>query len=106
MSLNVREPLVTRVYRHKRPTVEFFCPLCSTKRTLGYSRNLSIKNYIHIVLISSVLILASYSLMEYRSFFWIFVVWAAYEAVIKLLFRKEILDRWVERYEVGGVCGY
>lgn len=83
-------PLVERVYQVKKPVMNFFCPLCRTERALIYKSKLEFKNYIHIILISTVLGLALYPLMEWKAGFNFFVVWATYEMANKFLFRKNI----------------
>ena len=89
MKLNYR-PLEKRTYRYKNPAMEFFCPLCSTKRAITTNPHLSIKNYIQIGMLTIVTSMALWPLMSGRSLFSFFFYWAGFEGVRRLLFRKEI----------------
>lgn len=82
--------LDTREYRYKNPTLAFMCPLCSTKRVIRYRPHLTILNYIQIIFISAAFSYFAYPLMGPRSFFVIFVLWAIFEAAVRILFKKEI----------------
>ncbi|MBF0313808.1 MAG: hypothetical protein HQK50_03205 [Oligoflexia bacterium] len=79
-----------RVYRGKRPTLEFYCPLCRSKRFLAYRSKLSRKNYAQLFTLSLVLILLCYPFMGLRALFIFFIVWGVAETILKLFFRKEI----------------
>lgn len=83
-------PLFERVYRAKKPVMDFLCPLCGTQRSLIYKSKLEFKNYLHIILITTVLSLMLYPLMQWKVGFIFFIVWAVYELVAKLLFRKNV----------------
>lgn len=79
-----------RVYKVKDAVVEFLCPLCSAPRGLRYRSKLTQKNYVHIIMINLVLGLLLFNLMSFKVIYLFFLVWAAYEAVHKMLYRKEI----------------
>ncbi|MFN8370884.1 MAG: hypothetical protein U0T83_09710 [Bacteriovoracaceae bacterium] len=84
------QQLGPRTYKVKNPAITFFCPLCRTERGMIYTPDLSPKNYAQIAIISVVVMSLFYPLMEVKVFFLAFVVWGIFEAVKKILFRREI----------------
>ncbi len=88
--INSHNPLISKTYKLKNPVVDFYCPLCGTQRELAYRSRLITKNYIHVTLISLLLIIGFYPQMGIKALIWPVIVWAIYESVLKLLFRKEI----------------
>lgn len=86
----VWEPLETRIFKLKRPAVEFFCPLCRTKRQLVHRYRLTWVNYVQISMLTVVTTLALSPLMEWKGVFSIFVFWAIFEYAKRSLYRKEI----------------
>ena len=83
-------PLEKRTYKHKNPSMEFFCPLCSSKRVFNSTPRLSAKNFFQLSLSSLIAGAALYPLMGARSSFVFFIFWALFEAGIRMNFRKEI----------------
>lgn len=83
-------PLEKRVYRYKNPSKNFFCPLCRTERAVTISPRLTHKNYAQIFLTSIVFSALLYPLMEVRSFFVFFVVWAIFELAVRSDFKKQV----------------
>jgi hypothetical protein len=83
-------PLEKRVYRFKNPAKNFFCPLCRTERAVTISPRLTHKNYLQILLTSIVFSAMLYPLMEVRSFFVFFVVWAVFELAVRSDFKKQV----------------
>lgn len=83
-------PLENRVYRYKNPAKNFFCPLCRTERAVTISPRLTVKNYVQISLTSIVFGAALYPLMNVRSFFVFFIVWAIFELSVRTKFKKEV----------------
>ncbi len=79
-----------RTYKVKNPAITFFCPLCRTERGMIYTPDLSPKNYAQIAIISVIVMALFYPLMEVKVFFLAFVVWGIFEAVKKVLFRREV----------------
>lgn len=84
------QPLEYRTYKHKNPKMEFFCPLCGTKRAFHSTPRLSVKNYFQLTLSSVLAGAALYPLMGIRSYFVFFIFWALFEAGVRMNFRKEI----------------
>ncbi|PIK13830.1 hypothetical protein [Halobacteriovorax sp. JY17] len=84
------QPLEYRTYKHKNPKMEFFCPLCTTKRAFHSTPRLSAKNYFQLTLSSILAGAALYPLMGIRSYFVFFIFWALFEAAVRMNFRKEI----------------
>ncbi|MBF0205626.1 MAG: hypothetical protein HQK53_01920 [Oligoflexia bacterium] len=79
-----------RVFRFKDPVLEFYCPLCRSKRYLMYRSKLSKKNYLQLLILSIILAFGTYPWMGERSFVWPLVVWGGAELVLKIFFRKNI----------------
>ncbi len=84
------QPLEYRTFKHKNPKMEFFCPLCGTKRAFHSSPRLSVKNYFQLTLCSVIAGAIFYPLMGNRSYFIFFIFWALFEAAVRMNFRKEI----------------
>ncbi|ATH08956.1 hypothetical protein BIY24_13665 [Halobacteriovorax marinus] len=84
------QPLEYRTFKHKNPKMEFFCPLCGTKRAFHSTPRLSPKNYLQLVLSSLLVGAALAPLMGARSYFVFFVFWAIFEAAVRMNFRKDI----------------
>jgi len=84
------QPLEYRTFKHKNPHMEFFCPLCKTKRAINSTPRLSFKNFCQITLSSILVGGAFFPLMGLRSFFVFFIFWALFEAAVRVNFRKEI----------------
>ena len=84
------EPLEKRTYKFKRAHMEFFCPLCKTQRAVSTDPHLSIMNYFQITLITMAISACLYPFMELKGIFSFFVVWGAFEATLRVNFRKEV----------------
>lgn len=84
------KPLIDRVYKFKNPRMEFFCPLCSSKRGFLYSPKLSKKNFVQIIFISIALAMVLYPILGFRSGIVFFMVWGVMEFSKRVLFKKEI----------------
>ncbi len=70
--------------------MEFFCPLCGTKRAVVTNPHLSAMNYLQISLITMLLTASLFPVMGFKGVFSLFFVWAAFESVLRLNFRKEV----------------
>lgn len=79
-----------RFVKIKNPKKEFLCALCSAPRQMRYSKNLSRKNYLQIVVTSVLLSWLLFSFVGPKALFSIFFVWTAFEVTNKFLYRKEI----------------
>ena len=91
--LNVSQihPLQTgRFYKVKNPRKSFLCALCSAPRSMKYSKNLSGKNYLQILIVSICLSWLLYPVMGVRAVLLIFPLWMIAEVINKLLYRKEL----------------
>ena len=84
------KPLEGRTYRYKNSAMEFFCPLCRTKRNISMSFRLSVMNYVQIALVTALFTGATYSLWEFRGSLIFFILWPAFEFVRRSLFKKDI----------------
>ena len=79
-----------KFYKVKNPTKNFLCALCSAPRSIKFTKNLKLQNYLQIALISIALTWALYPLMGEKSLFAVFMVWMAFEFSNKVLYRKGI----------------
>jgi hypothetical protein len=84
------KPLVGRVYRIKNPTMEFYCPLCRTERAFKCQPRLSPINYIQIIFITALVVIIAYPLAGLKSLPIFFILWAGFEMIQRLRFKKEI----------------
>ncbi len=89
MNLNPNA-LEKRTYKYKKSTLEFICPLCGTGRAFTLKPQITLKNYLHMFMITAVLMLITYPLMGIKSAWLFFLVWGVYECVLRMLFRKEV----------------
>lgn len=83
-------PLEKRPYRFKNPAMEFFCPLCRTPRAMNSRPRLSKMNYMQIALLTLVTSTLLYPFMELAGVFSFFFIWVAFEATVRLNFRKDV----------------
>lgn len=84
-------PLKTkRFYKVKNPSKNFLCALCSAPRSMKYSKNLSFKNYLQIILISAAISWSGFEWIGPEVIFSVFIVWPLFEIANKLLYRKEV----------------
>jgi hypothetical protein len=83
-------PLSRRTYKYKHAHMEFFCPLCGTKRAVVTDPHLSPMNYLQITLVTVAITAVLYPVMGLKGIFSFFVVWAGFEAALRLNFRKEV----------------
>ena len=74
------KPRDPRPYKIKKPKLEFFCPLCKTKRGLAYRPKLTFKNYIQITLVT---------LLFYPFFgFKVFIIFLTMAAILEFFLRS------------------
>jgi hypothetical protein len=86
----LKKPLVTRVYKYKNKSRNFFCPLCRTERNVNTSPRLTTKNHIQIILTSIILGSMLYPFFKVESFVIFFVVWGSFELAIRSDFKKQV----------------
>ncbi|MCB9095843.1 MAG: hypothetical protein H6621_12310 [Halobacteriovoraceae bacterium] len=79
-----------RFYRLKKPVKSFVCALCGAPREISIDNRLSGKNYIQIFLISSIVTMLLYPFLEWRGIVVTPIVWAIFDFVVKLLYRKQL----------------
>ena len=82
--------LETRPFRMKNPVLRFFCALCRSERELTRRSKLSGFQVLQILLISSIAVLISFPFFGVKSLVLIPIVWAIFEGIHKINFRKEI----------------
>lgn len=83
-------PLERRPFKTKKTKLHFHCPLCRTERDLRYVSKLNRFQYVQISTIALSLFALTFPLMHGKAFIWFFIVWASYECVNKLLYRRDI----------------
>lgn len=83
-------PLSARNYKHKKPAMTFYCPLCDTERAFSVRPRLEKTHYLKIAVTSLFLSVVLFPLLKVAALFSIFVVWGCAEFSIRTLFRKEI----------------
>ena len=89
--MNKVSPLQTgRFYKVKNPRKHFLCALCSAPRSMKYSKHLSAKNYLQIIILSAFISWVGFPLMGVKSFLLLFPVWMLIEIANKILYRKEV----------------
>lgn len=86
----MKKPLVTRVYKYKNKSRNFFCPLCRTERNVNASPRLTTKNHIQIILTSIILGSLLYPFFKVESFIVFFAVWGSFELAIRSDFKKQV----------------
>jgi hypothetical protein len=79
-----------RFFKVKNPSRKFMCALCNSPREIKYSKHLSPKNYAQIAVVSIFLTWALWPWMGFKALSMGFIVWAVFEGVNKILYRKEI----------------
>ncbi|OIQ19246.1 MAG: hypothetical protein BM556_08145 [Bacteriovorax sp. MedPE-SWde] len=90
MSLQQRAPLESRTFKFKDPHMEFYCPLCGTQRAVVTNPHLNLKNYFQMTLITVAITACLSPVMGMKGIFSFFIVWACFEAALRLNFRKEV----------------
>ena len=84
-------PLETgRFYKVRNPRKNFLCALCTAPRQMKYSKNLTGKHYIEILVLSATAITICVPLVGVKAALLFFPVWMAIEISNKLLYRKDI----------------
>ncbi|EQC45388.1 hypothetical protein [Bacteriovorax sp. Seq25_V] len=88
--MNKNHYIDSRGYKYKNAHLEFFCPLCGTQRAVITNPHLSAKNYLQIFLITVAITACTYFIWELKGIFSFFLVWACFEASLRVNFRKEV----------------
>jgi hypothetical protein len=83
-----------RTYRYKgqrnHQEKSFFCPLCSTKRVMTIGHRLTFLNYVQILFLTSVTVLAFHQVMGLKSLFFFFVYWVSFEGLRRHAYKKQV----------------
>jgi len=82
--------LVKRTFKYKKAAMEFICPLCGTYRAFTLRPQIAIRNYLHIFMITVILVMCLYPVMKLNAVWLFFVVWGVYECILRMLFRKQV----------------
>ena len=82
--------LVKRTFKYKNAAMEFICPLCGTNRAFTLRPQIALKNYLHIFMITVILVMCLYPVMQLNSVWVFFAVWGFYECILRMLFRKQV----------------
>lgn len=67
-----------------------FCVLCSSRRTLRYSRFLSFRHFGQILVLGLVVTAVSYPWFALKGAFSLPIIWALFESIHKSLYRKDL----------------
>ncbi|MBF0300055.1 MAG: hypothetical protein HQK51_15135 [Oligoflexia bacterium] len=85
-----------RIFRMKNPSLEFYCPLCRQKRYMKFRSRPSKKNYTQLLVASLFIIFIAFPYVKQKSWDYTFIIifilimWACYEMIIKIFYRKEL----------------
>ncbi|MEX0798738.1 MAG: hypothetical protein WEB87_07100 [Bacteriovoracaceae bacterium] len=79
-----------KFYKVKNPKTSFLCALCRAPRQMRRSKNLSIKNYLQLLVLAVFIGWLCFPLMGLKSLYLLFVLWPMVEMTNKILYRKEI----------------
>lgn len=82
--------LTSRVYRYKKSTMDFFCPLCRTERSFSSNFRLTPMNFVQMGLITVVLTTLLFPWLGFKGSFIFFAVWGAFDFGSRVNFRKDI----------------
>ena len=85
-----RGALENRIFKMKNPSLSFFCPLCSTERSIANHHSLKARHFVQISILTAFTTLVSYPLMGARALVSFFIYWAALDLFRRLHFRKEV----------------
>lgn len=69
---------------------QFLCALCSSHRTMKYSKNLSVKHFIQIALIVGSITYLFWDYFAVNTLLVTPVIWTIFEVTNKVLYRKEV----------------
>ena len=90
MSKNFWKPLEKRSYKYKKVAMEFFCPLCRSKRAIITGHRLTILNYCQIILLTGLSTAAFWTWAGFNGLFTFFPILMAFEAIRRMLFSRDI----------------
>lgn len=90
LETSLKQPLVTRVYKYKNKSRNFFCPLCRTERNVNASSKLTKKNYAQIFLTSVVVGAMLFPFFGVESAAIFFLIWGVFELAIRSDFKKQV----------------
>jgi predicted RNA-binding Zn-ribbon protein involved in translation (DUF1610 family) len=82
--------LETRLYRYKKVAMEFFCPLCRTKRIISTGHRLTMLNYVQMGLITVLLSALLWPWAGMRGVLIIFPIWIVFASVRRMLFSRDV----------------
>lgn len=74
----------------KRNKKHFLCALCSSHRTMKYSKNLDLIHYLQIALLSFSFTYFSWSTLGVNSLLFSPIIWVLFEVTNKIFYRKDV----------------
>jgi hypothetical protein len=83
-------PIENRPYRYKKAALRFFCPLCATERAITTHPHVTRKNHLQFLLATVLISMPLYQQMQGFVVVFYFMIWGAFEAIIRAKFRKEV----------------
>jgi hypothetical protein len=76
--------------QNQKLKTECFCALCSSKRTLRYSRHLQGRHYLQMVVLVIGISAASFPYFHLKGLFTLPLIWAIFESIHKSLYRRDL----------------
>ena len=90
MNRNFWNPLESRTYKFKKVAMEFFCPLCRTKRAISTGHRLTLLNYGQISLLTGIVTALLWPWAGVRGLLVFFPIFMGFEALRRMLFSRDI----------------
>jgi predicted RNA-binding Zn-ribbon protein involved in translation (DUF1610 family) len=86
----MKKPIDRRFYKYKNAQVSFFCPLCSSSRSIAQDHKTSRAHHLQIFILTLFSVMLLYPWWELKTVFSYFFYWAAFEFFRRALFKKNI----------------
>ena len=74
----------------KKTKNEYFCALCRTPRKLRYSRHLTNKHFVQILMLALVFTALTFPMLSFKGAVSLPVIWVLFESIQKSLYRKDL----------------
>ncbi len=79
-----------RVYKFKKPVMNFFCPLCRSERFFIYNARPTMTNYLQITMFGIFMMVMTYKFLGLMSVVFFFLGWGGFELCLRILHKREI----------------
>lgn len=74
----------------KKKKKEYFCPCCSSPRTIRYSRRLTAAHFGQIMVLTIAVTASTYAWLDWKGAFSLPIIWAIFETIHSSLYRKDL----------------